>query len=118
MRISCFSAVPAHLFKVTPARQITHPHRRPAKFGHDLTQPPIGARSAVALRNLEQIQKRLATDALQPVKEIDFATHTLKRQPPRIDGFSRGSFRLFFSQPIPKRQRPYIPVPRTNKRPC
>jgi hypothetical protein len=47
------------------------------------------------LWDFEQVQQRLTANALQPVKEVNFAARALKREPPRIDVLCRCSFRRF-----------------------
>ncbi len=97
MQTSYFSAVSANLFAIAASGQIPHAQRGPPEFGHYSRQTPKHARRSVALRDLQQIQQRLTTDALQLVKKIDFAAHALEREPPRIGRLCRGSFRCFFS---------------------
>jgi hypothetical protein len=75
MRISRFSAVSADLFLISASRQITHPYCRPAKIGHNLCQASKGARRPLTLWHLKQVQQGLRADALQLIKEVNFATH-------------------------------------------
>ena len=103
LHVARLTAISSYLLPVAAPRKIPHAHSGPPELGHYSSQTPKRARGPIALGHLEQIQKRLTTDALQPIKEIDFATHALKRKPPRIGRLCRGSFRRFFSHPLPER---------------
>ena len=43
------AAIPSYLLLVSASRQIPHSDCRPAKFAHDLAQPPICARRPMTL---------------------------------------------------------------------
>src|SRR5271157_5223964 len=90
------AAISSYLLPVAAARKIAHPYCAPTQLEHHFRQPPKGARSPVALRDLKQIQECLTAHALQVIK-IYLAAHTFQAQLPRIDRFSRGkvSLRLF-----------------------
>jgi hypothetical protein len=81
----------------SPARQIPHAPRGPAEFSHHFRQASVSASVSIALRDFKKVQQRLRGDTFQLIEKVNFATHTLKREPPRIDGFCHGSFRCFFS---------------------
>jgi hypothetical protein len=61
------------------------------------------------LWNLKQIQEHLTADALQIVKEVNFAAHARKRS--RINNLCRSRFRRLFSHPLPERQRSHSQSP-------
>ena len=84
LHVAGLAAIPSYLLLVATPRQIAHPYCRPTKLRHDFRQTPKRARSPVALRDLKQVQQRLRTDALQPIKKVDFAAHALQREPPGI----------------------------------
>ena len=71
------AAISSDLLPVSAPRKIPHPYCRPAEFSHHFRQASVGARSAVALRDLKKIQQRLTTNPFQPVKEVNFAAHAL-----------------------------------------
>ena len=91
------AAISSDLLPVSASRQIPDAHGGPAEFCHHFRQASVSARSAIALRDFKLIQQHLGADTLKPVIEVNFAAQTLKRQPPRIDRFCRGSFRFFLS---------------------
>ena len=81
---SRLAAISSYLLPIAAARKVTHPHRGPTEFCHDPRNAPEGAGRPIALWDLKEIQQCLTADALQPIKEIDFAAHTLQCEPPRI----------------------------------
>jgi hypothetical protein len=108
MRTSCLSAVPSDLLLVSTPRQIPYPYSRPAQLCHNFRQAPKGARRPLTLWHFKQVQQRLTADALQPVKEVNFAAHAFQYETPWIRRLCRGSFSLFFFQSISEPQRSHF----------
>ena len=76
LHVGRLAAIPSYLLQVAAPRQIPHPHCRPAKLSHHLSQSSNRARRPIALWHFKQVvQRRLIS--------IGGAVHDSSRAPAR-----------------------------------
>jgi len=74
---------PPDLLQITAASNPAYPHRGPAELGHQLRKSPVVPGTSGALRDFENIQHPLSSNALYTIV-TNLATQSSERQTPGV----------------------------------